>query len=304
MKTKIVVGSRGSKLALIQAESVVAKIREANPHLELIISRIVTHGDRYRRAQLGRIARVGVFVKELEEALLDGRIDFAVHSLKDVPTEIPQGLSLLAVTKRLDPRDVLVSESGKLAELASGSRIGTGSLRRAVQIAHYRPDLKVCHLRGNVDTRLRKVSSGEVDGVVVAAAGMIRLGWQAKISEYLSLKHFLPMAGQGALAVEARLDDSEVTELISFTNHCSTWQSVTAERAFLRGLNGGCRTTIAALGTVTGGNLKLAGMVGDDEGKKMLSASEEGKATTPEEIGIRLVKKMLAMGASEFISEA
>lgn len=304
MRTKIVVGSRGSKLALIQAESVVTKIREANPRLQVSISKIVTHGDRNRRTQLDRMAGVGVFVKELEEALLDGRIDLAVHSLKDMPAEISQGLSLVAVTERLDPRDALVSNSGGLAELAPGSKIGTGSLRRAVQITRYRPDLEVCRIRGNVDTRLRKVADGEVDGVIVAAAAMIRLGWEEKISEYLPLEHFLPAAGQGALAVEARLNDDEVTKLISFINHQPTWQGVTAERAFLSALGGGCRTAIAALGTVKGNRLKLEGMVADNDGNKVLYASEEGNARTPEETGARLAQKMLVMGASKFITEA
>lgn len=304
MRTKIVVGSRGSKLALIQAESVVTKIREANPRLKVSLSKIVTHGDRNRHTQLDRMAGIGVFVKELEEALLDSRIDLAVHSLKDMPAEIAQGLSLVAVTERLDPRDALVSNAGGLAEMAPGSKIGTGSLRRAVQIARYRPDLEVCRIRGNVDTRLRKVADGEVAGVIVAAAAMLRLGWAEKISEYLSLEHFLPAAGQGALAVETRLNDDEVTELVSFLNHQPTWQGVTAERAFLSALGGGCRAAIAALGIVNGDRLKLEGMVADDDGKKLLFASEEGSSRTPEETGVRLAQKLLAMGAAEFITEA
>lgn len=303
MRTKIVVGSRGSKLALIQAESVVAKIREVNPHLKVSISHIVTKGDRNRHTQLDRIDSIGVFVKELEEALLDGRIDLAVHSLKDMPTQINQGLCLVAVTQRLDPRDVLVSRSERLAELAPGSRVGTGSFRRAVQLASYRPDLEVCSIRGNVDSRLRKVSYGEVDGVILAAAALIRLGWEDKISEYLPLEHFLPAVGQGALAIETRLGDEEIAGLVSPINHLPTWQSVTAERAFLNALGGGCRAPIAAQGTVTGTTLKLEGMVADVSGKKILRASEEGSAMPPEELGVQLAQKMLAMGASELISE-
>lgn len=304
MRPKLVVGSRGSKLALLQTESVVAKIREIKPHLEVSISQIVTQGDRNRQTRLDQMAGIGVFVKELEEALLDGRIDLAVHSLKDMPTEIPQGLSLVAVAERLDPRDVLVANAGGLAELAPGAKIGTGSLRRAVQVARYRPDLEVCSIRGNVDTRLRKVASGEVDGVILAAAAMIRLGWAKQISQYLPLEHFLPAVGQGTLAIEARVNDDEVAELIAFLNHLPTRQSVTAERAFLRGLGGGCRAAIAALGTVNGATLKLAGMVADAESQRVLSAWEEGSAMTPEETGARLAEKMLAMGASEFITEA
>ena len=304
MNKKVVVGSRGSKLALIQAESVASKLKEVNPDIEVTINMIVTKGDRDRHVQLDHMEGVGVFVKELEEALLDGRIDLAVHSLKDMPTQIPQGLCLTAVTRRLDPRDALVSRSKRLAELPSGSRIGTGSLRRAVQLAQYRSDLEVCSIRGNVDTRLRKVLSGEVDGVVLAAAAMIRLGWESKINEYLSLEHFLPAVGQGTLAVETRLGDEEITELISSINHLPTWQSVTAERAFLSALGGGCRAPIAALGTVDGTTLKLEGMVADVSGKKILHATEEGSTIAPEQVGVRLAQRMLSMGASEFISEA
>ncbi len=301
-RTRIVTGSRGSKLALIQAESVAARIREVNPKLEVSLSKIITKGDRNRHTQLDNVAGVGVFVKELEGALLDNRIDIAVHSLKDVPTDIPLDLRLLAVTERLDPRDVLVSKS-RLDELAPGSRIGTGSLRRTVQLTQYRPDLKVCSIRGHVDTRLRKVSSGEVDGVIVAAAALLRLGWEDKITEYLPLEHFVPAVGQGVLVIEMRLDDEEVAALVSPVNHLPTWQSVMAERAFLSALGGGCRAPIAALGTVNGATLKLEGMVADVSGKKMLRATEEGSSMSPEQVGVQLAQKMLGMGASEFIAE-
>ncbi len=304
MRTKIVVGSRGSQLALIQAESVAARLREVDPTLEVSISQIVTKGDRNSRTQLDQMAGVGVFVKELEEALLDGRIDLAVHSLKDMPTEIPQGLYLLAVTERLNPRDVLVSRSGSLDKLPRGARIGTGSLRRAVQLVSYRPDFEVCSIRGNIDTRLRKTTSGEVDGVITAAAAMERLGWEERISEYLSLEHFLPAVGQGALAIEGRLSDDEIAEMVSPLNHRPTWQSITAERTFLSTLGGGCRAPIAALGTVNGTTLKLAGMVAEVSSKTILHASGEGSAMSPEEVGMRLAQKILGMGASEFITEA
>ncbi len=301
MRTSIIIGSRGSKLALIQAESVATKIKEVHPHLEVTISKIVTTGDRDRHTPLEQIG-VAVFVKELEEALLDGKIDLAVHSLKDVPTEIPQGLHLAVVTERLDPSDVLVSRGGRLVELSAGSRIGTGSLRRGVQLTTYRPDLEICHIRGNVDTRLEKVFRGEFDGVILAAAALIRLGWQDRISEYLPLEHFLPAVGQGALAVETRLDE-DITEFILPINHLPSWRCTNAERAFLSTLGGGCRTPIAALGTVNGDTLKFRGMVADTEGKKILYASEEGDIMSPEEVGVRLAQKLLGMGASDFITE-
>ncbi len=303
MKTNIIVGSRGSQLALIQAESVAAKIRELSPHLEVSVSRVVTRGDRNQRTRLDRIPGIGIFVKELEEALIEGRIDLAVHSLKDMPTQIPPGLCLAAVTERLDPRDILVSGAGKLAEMPAGSRIGTGSFRRVVQLAAYRPDLKAASIRGNVDTRLRKVSRGEFEGVVLAAAAMIRLGWEDRISEYLPLEYFLPAVGQGALGIEMRLGDEAITRLVSEINHPPTWQSVTAERAFLSALGGGCRAPIAALGTVAGDTLRLEGMVADVSGKRMLRDTEEGSAAHPEEVGVQLAQRMLAMGASEFIIE-
>ncbi|MFC1929610.1 hydroxymethylbilane synthase [Chloroflexota bacterium] len=302
MRARIVVGSRGSRLAVIQTESVIAGIREANPHLEVGLSKIITAGDRDRHTQLDRMG-VAIFVKELEQALLDGRIDLVIHSLKDVPTDVPPGLALLAVTERLDPRDALIAKS-KLNELAPGSRIGTGSLRRTVQLNNYRPDLEVCGLRGNVDTRLRKVSSGEVDGVIVAAAAMVRLGWEEKITEYLPLEHFLPAVGQGTLVLEARLDDKEIADLVSPLNHFPTWQSMMAERAFLHAMGGGCSAPITALGTVNSSTLKLEGMVASPDSQRMLRASEEGHAMSPEEVGAQLAKKMLAMGASEFIGEA
>jgi len=301
LRKNIIAGSRGSRLALTQAESVLSQLKEANPHLKFSLSKIVTEGDRNRRLSLDRMAGVGVFVKELEAALLDGRIDLAVHSLKDLPTEIPEGLYLAAVVERLDPRDILVSRSGRLAELAPGSRIGTGSVRRAVQLVAYRPDLEVCSIMGNVDTRLRKVSSGELDGVVLAATAMLRLGWADRITEYLPLEYFLPPAGQGALGIEIRANDEEIGEIVSRLNHQPTWQSVVAERTFLSALGGGCRAPIATLGSIKGNTLKLMGMVSDASGKKILRASEEGNAATPEQLGIRLARKMLKMGASKFI---
>lgn len=303
MKTSLIVGSRGSQLALIQAESVAVKIRELNPHLEVSISQIVTKGDRNRRARLDHFSGIGVFVKELEEALIEGRIDLAVHSLKDMPTQIPQELCLAAVTERLDPRDILVSRAGRLTELPAGSRIGTGSLRRVVQVTARRPDLEVTGIRGNVDTRLRKVSRGEFDGVILAAAAMIRLGWEDRISEYLPVEYFLPAVGQGAVVIEMRLADEAITRFVSGINHPTTWQSVTAERAFLSTLGGGCRAPIAALGAVTGATLTLEGMVADVSGKRMVHATEEGNVAHPEELGRQLAQRVLAMGASEFIAE-
>lgn len=300
---RIVVGSRGSKLALIQTESVAAKIKEINPDLEVSIRQIVTKGDRNRHIQLDRMASIGVFVKELEEALLAGQIDLAVHSLKDMPTQIPSGLHLLAIMERLDPGDVLISRGERLAQLAPGSRIGTGSLRRAVQLNACRPDLEPCSIRGNVDTRLRKVAHGEFAGVILAAAAMQRLDWEDRVSEHLPLEYFLPAVGQGALAVEARSNDKETAKIVAPLNHVPTWQCVTAERAFLYTLGGGCRAPIAALGKVNGATIKLEGMVADTRGKKLIRGSAEGSAGSPEELGARLAQQILEAGASEIIAE-
>ena len=301
---KIVIGSRGSKLAIIQAESVADEIRRMHPDIEVCISRIVTRGDRESNAKLENIAGLGAFVKELEEALLDGRIDLALHSLKDMTTEITIELHLAAVTPRIDPRDVLISREGEsLSKLLVGAKIGTDSLRRAVQLGVYRPDLEVCNIRGNIDTRMRKVADGEYDGVILAAAALKRSGLEEKISQYLPIEQFLPAVGQGALAVEIRTDDKETASIITHLNHLPTWQSITAERAFLRALGGGCRAPIAALGIVKGVHLRLEGMVGSIGRNKILQSLEEGDASNPEDIGVRLANKLLGMGGNEFIAE-
>lgn len=301
MSQKIIIGTRGSKLAMVQTESVAARIREANPGLEVIISRIVTGGDRNQRVPLEQVAGVGIFVKELEEALLDRRIDIAVHSLKDMPGELPDGLGITAVLERVYPGDVLVTSGKKLAELAPEARIGTGSLRRAAELTSYRPDLKVVSIRGNVDTRLGKVTKGELDGVILAAAGLKRLGWEDKITEYLPLEHFLPAVGQGVIAIEARSDDKETARIVAPLNHLPTRYSVTAERAFLRTLAGGCQAPIAALSSVTGDNLKIEGMVMDVKKNKILRRTETGSVKSAERLGIKLAKALLAAGADKFL---
>jgi hydroxymethylbilane synthase len=299
----ITIGTRGSKLAVIQAQSVLTKLREVAPGLKASLVKITTRGDRESSTALDKFAGQGVFVKELEKALFDGDIDLAVHSLKDMPTEIPDGLLLAATTARFDPRDVLISRGDKLAELAPGSKIGTGSIRRSVQLSALRPDLVIYGIRGNIDTRLRKVSEGEVDGIIAAAAALIRLGWEDKITEYLPTEYFIPSAGQGALGVEIRSEDKEIASLASAINHQPTWQSVTAERTFLQALGGGCRAPIAALGIVSDGALKLNGMVASADGRRILRATEEGKAQAPEQVGKQLAQKMVDIGALDCILE-
>jgi len=304
MRGSITIGTRGSKLALVQAEWVLARLRELNPGLKASIVKIVTRGDQEIDTGLDKFVGQGIFVKELERALIDGKIDLAVHSLKDMPITIPGELSLAAVTLRFDPRDVLISRSGRLTELAPGSKVGTGSIRRTVQLLTYRSDLEICEVRGNIDTRLQKVFKGELDGIVIAAAAMIRMGWEDKITEYLPVEHFVPAVGQGALGIEVRSSDKETATLVSYVNHEATWQSVAAERAFLQALGGGCRSPIAALGMVSGNTLKLEGMVASASGSHILRCSEEGDALAPEEVGIRLAQKMVKMGALDYIVEA
>lgn len=302
MRNKIIIGSRGSKLAMIQAASVAEQLKVARPKLHIEIHKIVTEGDRNRSISINEAGDMGIFVKALEDALLDGSIDIAVHSLKDLPTALPEGLCLLAATQRLDPRDALVSYV-PLREMKPGNRIGTGSLRRSVQLINLRNDLEVCNIRGNVDSRLRKVASGEFDGIIIAAAAMLRLGWAAKITEYLPLDSFLPAVGQGALAIESRSDDHVIEDLTAALNHLPTWQAITAERAFLHSVGGGCRAPIAALATIDNKSLKMTAMVSDKAGKKILKDSTESKIAYPEQAGINLARKMLNAGAAEILKD-
>ncbi len=303
MNNKIVIGSRGSRLAMIQAESVARELRQARPGLEIEIIKIVTEGDRNRSVSIDLAGDTGIFVKALEEALLNRSIDIAVHSLKDLPTVLPQHLRLATVTKRLDPRDALVARS-PLADLNPGSKIGTGSLRRAVQLKHLRPDLEVCSIRGNVDSRLLRVSSGQLDGVIIAAAALLRLGWSDKITGYLPLEFFLPAVGQGALAVEAREGDSRVEEIIATINHLPTWRAITAERAFLHTVEGGCRAPIAALASAHDDILEIQAMVSDREGEIIMKDSYQGPADPPQEAGEKLALRMLKAGAAGLIKDA
>jgi hydroxymethylbilane synthase len=302
MNNKILIGSRGSRLAIIQADTVARELKQAHPAITIETRKIVTEGDRNREISIDDAGDTGIFVKALEEALLNRSIDIAVHSLKDLPTLLPPGLCLAAVTRRLDPRDALVA-CAPLAELKPGSRIGTGSLRRTAQLMHVRPDLHVCSIRGNVDSRLRLVSSGQLEGVIVAAAALLRLGWDDRITGYLPLESFLPAVGQGALAVEARDDDLRVGEMIKIINHLPTWQAVTAERAFLHAVEGGCRAPVAALATVHAGMIEIEAMVADREGSQIIRVSYQGNAVSPQQAGQNLARGMLEAGAAGLIKD-
>jgi hydroxymethylbilane synthase len=302
MKDSIIIGSRKSKLALLQAQEVIDALRSVYPKLSFEITMVKTAGDRDRKTSLKVVGGKGVFVKELEEALLQGKIDIAVHSLKDMPTDIPSGLKLAAVTQRLDPRDVLVSASSVvLSKLPSGFKIGTGSQRRAVQLLVQRRDVAVVDMRGNIDTRLRKCFGGEVDGVMLAAAALVRMKLEGRITEYLPVDEFVPAVGQGALGIEVRDNDKLANEIVSPLSHEGTWKEVSAERAFLKALGGGCREPIAALGIVKGTSLHIRGMVANSATCEVLKAEIKGKPSQAEHLGIRLAQRMMEMGAGVLI---
>ncbi len=301
---KIVVGSRGSKLAIVQTETVVKKLKQVLPGLEISICKISTAGDRNTQVSLEQVEGIGFFVKELEEALLEGRVDLAVHSLKDVPSELPEGLVLSAVPQRADPRDVLVSKGSRLADLPSGAKIGTGSLRRTLQLTALRPDVRPTSIRGNVDTRVAKVDSGEYDALVTASAALVRLGLEDRVVEHFDTNIFLPAVGQGALAIESRRDDVETNEIISAINDLAAWQSVSAERAFLFALGGGCQAPIAALAVVDGRGLRIDGLVASAKQRRVLRDQETGDASEAVELGRTLAKRLLNQGGGKFIEEA
>lgn len=257
---KIIIGSRKSILAMTQANLVVNSLKKIFPNNTFVIKKIITSGDRLKKWPKEQIK--GLFVKEIEQALLARTIDIAVHSMKDLPVDLPKDLEIVAVTKRVDTRDVLISNSGKrLAGLAKQSCVGTSSPRRKAQLLLYRPDIKVVDIRGNLDTRLKKLKNNQCDAIIVAAAGMIRLGWQDLISEYISEDVILPAPGQGVLGIQVRKQNKKIKNMVKLLNHQQSRIQVTAEREFLRSMGGGCRVPIGALAKIRGGVLKLEGIV-------------------------------------------
>jgi len=301
---ELVIGTRRSKLALWQAEWVHARLRELEPELAVSLKRIKTTGDKILDTPLASIGGKGLFVKEIEEALLRGEIDLAVHSMKDVPTRLPAGLEILAIPEREDPRDVLITRNKvSLARLVPGSRIGTSSLRRQAQLLHYRPDLSIQILRGNLDTRLRKLEAGEYDGIILAAAGIKRLGWSDRVTEYLSPDVCLPAIGQGALALEGRTDDGFVREVVARLDHHPTRIAVTAERAFLERLEGGCQVPIAAHAAITNGTLTLSALIAGVDGRRLVRDSVQGPMRDAHRLGVELAERLLARGGDEILKE-
>ncbi len=305
MKNQLRIGTRASQLALWQANWVKDQLEQRHPGLEVTLTKIKTQGDKILDVPLAMVGGKGLFVKEIEEAMLRDEIDIAVHSMKDVPTIFPKGLSLRCITEREDPRDIVVLRPGVASwkDLQQGARIGTSSLRRKAQLLHVRPDFQMVDIRGNVQTRLRKLTEDDLDAVVLAAAGMIRLGFEAQISEYLSTSTSLPAIGQGALGLETRTNDTETNAMIDFFNHPATSYAVIAERAVLRRLEGGCQVPIAAYGTVDGETLNLTGLVSSVNGQEFLKKTVTCHVDEAEQTGISLADDLLIMGAGKILNE-
>jgi hydroxymethylbilane synthase len=298
-------GSRGSALARWQAEHVRARLETAHPGLQVEVRLIRTTGDRITDVPLARIGDRGLFTKEIDRAVLEGEVDIAVHSLKDMPTRLPDGLILAAVLDREDPRDALLVAPGRprsLAGLPPGARVGTSSLRRRAQLLHRRPDLIVEDLRGNLDTRLARVAEGDYDAAILARAGIRRLGREDAIAEILEPPDWLPAPGQGALAVVAREDDAETLALVAPLDDPVARPTTTAERAFLRTLEGGCQIPIGALATQVGDTLQLHGFVSSTDGQTFLRGQASGDARDPVALGQELARSLLDRGAREILS--
>ncbi|KTT46926.1 porphobilinogen deaminase [Pseudomonas oryzihabitans] len=298
MLREIRIATRQSALALWQADYVKARLEAAHPGLRVSLLPMTSRGDKLLDAPLAKIGGKGLFVKELENALLDGSADIAVHSMKDVPMEFPQGLGLYAICEREDPRDAFVSNRyARLADLPQGSVVGTSSLRRQAQLLALRPDLQIRFLRGNVNTRLAKLDADDYDAIILAAAGLIRLGFAARIRESLSVEDSLPAGGQGAVGIECRTDDAEIHALLEPLHHVDTERRVAAERALNRRLNGGCQVPIACYAVQEGELLWLRGLVGQPDGGLLLRAEARGPLNDPAGLGVTVAEDLLAQGA-------
>lgn len=303
MSNLVTIGSRGSKLALWQANWAKDQLLATFPHLQVEIQVISTQGDRQAEVPLAQMGGKEVWTKEIEHALLNHEIDLAVHSLKDLPTQLPEGLILGAVSKREDVRDAFVSRSGcSFEELKDGARVATSSLRRQAQLLHVRPDLRIESVRGNVDTRLRKLETESFDALILAAAGLIRLGFGDRITEFLDPEICVPAPGQAALGIETRAGDDRIAEFIQALNDPHGFRDVTAERSLLRTLEGGCRVPIGALATNNNGVFGLTGVVATPDGKRVIRETDSGDPDKPVELGQAVAKKLRSKGADEILS--
>lgn len=304
MRRRLKIGTRGSQLALWQANWIRSALAATDPDLDTELVTIKTRGDRILDVPLAQVGGKALFVKEIEEALLDGRVDLAVHSMKDMPADLPDGLTMGSMPERENPHDVLISKNGRpFAKLPLGARIGTCSLRRGAQILHIRPDLEVVPLRGNLDTRLRKLFDGEqnLEAIVLAAAGVRRLGLSHYITEILEPEVMLPAVGQGALCIEIRSDDPETARLLEPMDHPATRAAVLGERAFLHRLEGGCQVPIAGHGRLLEDAFVLEGLVSDLNGATLIRDSLSGPREQAESIGIRLAEDLLSRGADRIL---
>lgn len=296
------IATRKSPLALWQAEFVRAELERLHAGLKVELVTFTTQGDKILDTPLAKIGGKGLFVKELEVALLDGRADIAVHSMKDVPMEFPEGLGLIAIGEREDPRDAFVSNTyASIDALPAGAVVGTSSLRRQCQLRHRRPDLVIKDLRGNVNTRLAKLDAGEYDALILASAGLKRLGFHARITAEITPEFSLPAVGQGALGIEARLDDVQVARLLAPLDHAATSARVRAERAMNRRLQGGCQVPIAGYAELQGDELWLRALVGSVDGREIIVDEMRGAATAAEALGEALAERLLAAGAGRIL---
>jgi hydroxymethylbilane synthase len=293
----VVIGSRGSALALWQARHIAQCLSDLAVGTRIEI--IQTSGDKFQDVPVAKIGGKGLFIKEIEEALLAGKIDVAVHSMKDVPTELPSGLTLTAIPEREDPRDALIGLA--LSNLKAGTRVGTSSLRRSAQLQAHIPGLSIQMLRGNVDTRLRKLDEGQYDAIVLAAAGLRRLGWQQRIRELVPAEIVCPAVGQGALAIETRDDGGAAQTIVARLDHAPTRLTVTAERALLRTLGGGCQVPVGAFAQSIDGGLNLRAVVASPDGTRLVRGELSG--ASPEDVGSQLGEQLLAQGAREILAE-
>ncbi len=300
---EIIIGTRGSKLALIQAGMVMTALRESFPQNPFIIKTIKTTGDLITDLPLEKIGDRGLFIKELENALLQNEIDLAVHSMKDLPTLLPDKLKIGAVMSRENPYDVVIGRDNKilLADMKEGTKIGSSSLRRRAQLLHHYPHLDIQSIRGNLDTRLEKLNRGDFDAVILAYAGVKRMGWANLITETISREICLPAVGQGAIGIEIRKEDNEIAELLSVLNCPATEAAVKAERAFLNHLEGGCQVPVGALAEIESEELILEGMVASLDGSRLFRERERGRVENAGLIGTRVAERLLALGCGEIL---
>lgn len=304
MKKEIVIGTRDSALALWQTHWVQAELEKLNTDYTFRIVHIKTQGDKVLDVALAKIGDKGLFTKELEVAMLEKEIDMAVHSMKDLPTNLPEGLKIGAICERVEPCDVIISNKGyTLATLPQGAKVGTSSLRRRAQILKHRPDLDIHDLRGNLNTRIAKLERENFDAIILAYAGVMRLGWEDKITDRISYEISLPAVGQGSVGIEIRKNDPEIEKVIAKLHHSPSAYAILAERSLLRTLEGGCQIPIGALGKVNGDDITLFGLVGSLDGKKVLRSEISGKVSEVEELGKTLADRLVEMGADKILAE-